>query len=254
MKAATARADLDPAEPQLPHAAIAHPPGLTSLAPGRARDHGPAPRVIAAVLGLALAALIGIGWGLGELSRSVAQGADFDVVRDVAAGRTSFLTTDAHALSWAGSGFVVFPLAAVCCAVLLRLGRRRAALAVVASAVGAVVIANLDKLLVGRPRPPVRHLEHVISSSSPSGHATQAAALYTVLLLVFLAGRPARRAAVAAVLGTVGLVIGIALSRVYLGVHYPTDTAAGVLLGGSWGVLASSLLLRRTNNRSGLRR
>lgn len=181
---------------------------------------------------------------MGELIRSSAQSADLDAVRDLGADRVPFLTADAHALSLVGSGFVVFPFGVVCCAALCRRGRFRAAAALAVSTLGAVLIANVDKLLVSRPRPPVQHLEHVISASFPSGHATQASAFYIALLTIFLATRPGHRAAVAAVIATIGLVLGIAFSRVYLGVHYPTDTAAGVLLGTSWSLLASTLLLR----------
>ena len=193
----------------------------------------------------AAAALLLLGWGLGDLAVSVAQPADLDAVRDVAAGRTGLLITMAHGLSWLGNGFVVFPIAAVVCVTLYRRGEVRAVLLLAVSTVGAVLIYNLDKVLVGRPRPPVAPLEHVISASFPSGHSTQAGAVYSALLIVYLASGPSRLRAVLGVVVTVTLVVGIALSRVYLGVHYPSDIAAGVLLGASWTVLLSRLLPTR---------
>jgi undecaprenyl-diphosphatase len=90
----------------------------------------------------------------------------------------------------------------------------------------------------------VHHLEHVASASFPSGHTTQATAFYLALLIIFLASKPSRRGAVAAAIATIGVVLGIVFSRVYLGVHYPSDTAAGVLLGASWSLLACSFLVR----------
>jgi undecaprenyl-diphosphatase len=189
--------------------------------------------------------LLAIGWGLGAIAQSTTASADLDAVRDLAGERTALLTTFAHVLSFVGSGFVVFPLAAVLCVLFYRRGRVAAAAALAVSTIGGVVISNLDKLLVGRARPPVHHLEHVVSTSFPSGHATQASAFYVALLLVVLAGGRGRAVVLAASICAAALILGIAISRVYLGLHYPSDTAAGVLLGTSWSVFTCSSLLRR---------
>jgi undecaprenyl-diphosphatase len=164
----------------------------------------------------------------------------------VAADRTGFLTGFAHVLSTIGSGYVVFALAAIACVFLYRRRRGAAALAVAVSTAGAVVISNVDKLLVGRPRPPVHHLEHVTSASFPSGHATQSTAFYGTLLVVVLwsSGSARLRATLAAV-ATASLVLAIAFSRVYLGVHYPSDVVAGMLLGGSWSAIVCTALVTR---------
>ena len=122
---------------------------------------------------IALLVLLLIWWVLGALCRSLLTTVDLRAVRDVASERTPAQTTMAHALSWIGSGYVVFPLTLVGCAILYLVGRSRRSLAVGLGMLGAVVIANLDKLLVGRPRPPVHHLEKVTSYSFPSGHSAQ---------------------------------------------------------------------------------
>lgn len=197
------------------------------------------------VLSAALAVLLLIGWAVGEVVKSAAPAADLDAVRDLAADRSAWLTTAAHALSLLGSGYVVFPLAAVCCALLLTRRRRVQALALALGTIGGAVISNVDKLLVDRPRPPVHHLERVTSPSFPSGHATQASAVYVALLLVILALRPNRaRGLVPAIIIGI-LVLGIAASRVYLGVHYPSDVAAGLGLGSGWSALVSGVLRAR---------
>ena len=129
-------------------------------------------------------------------------------------------------------------LAVVCCAALYR-GAHRAALLVALSGPGAIVLFNVEKLIVGRPRPPIEQLVSAPYSSFPSGHATLAAAFYAALLIVFLARRPPLAAAIGAVTAIALLVAGVSLSRVYLGVHYPSDVTGGVLLGVSWTFLVA---------------
>jgi undecaprenyl-diphosphatase len=106
-------------------------------------------------------------------------------------------------------------------------------LAFVASPLNSVI-----KESVGRPRPDAGlfGFSSIIENnlSFPSGHAALAAGFYGVLII--LARRtwppsPARTALTA----VLGLAIAlVALSRVYLGVHYPTDTLGGLLLAGGW--------------------
>ena len=103
---------------------------------------------------IALLVLLLIWWVLGALCRSLLTTVDLRAVRDVASERTPAQTTMAHALSLIGSGYVVFPLTLVGCAILYLVGRSQRSLAVGLSMLGAVVIANVDKFLVGRPRPP----------------------------------------------------------------------------------------------------
>lgn len=192
-----------------------------------------------------LLVLLMVGWGLGELARSVAQTTDLTAVRDLAADRTPTLTAVARALSLVGSGYVVFPLALVVAAALFLARLPILATAIGLSTLGAVVISSTDKALVGRPRPPIHHLEHVVGASFPSGHASQSTGLYLGLALVFLAGRPPRGRA--ALCGGVAilLILAIAFSRIYLGVHYPTDVAGGILLSAAWTGAVAAALLRR---------
>jgi phosphatidylinositol-3-phosphatase len=109
------------------------------------------------------------------------------------------------------------------------------------AAAGAWAVQVAVKQLVERPRPPAGlALSHATGFAFPSGHATDAAAVYGMLAV--LLARPGRRAAsAAALLAAVGVVALVGLSRLYLGVHWLTDVAGGVGLGGAW--LASLILV-----------
>jgi undecaprenyl-diphosphatase len=194
------------------------------------------------VLGLVLFVLI--GWGVGELLTPVVRAADLDAVRDVATHRSAALTEAARVLTWAGSALLLVPLALIACVLLVRAGQRPEAFAVAVSIGGAILISTCVKLLVARPRPPVAHLQGVTGASFPSGHATQASAFWLSLVLALrAAGGPPMLTRVAVGVALL-IVLTVAASRVYLGVHYPGDVVAGVLLGSGWAAYVSRCLRR----------
>jgi undecaprenyl-diphosphatase len=196
-------------------------------------------RPLAARLGLGLLLFMLVGWAAGALWTAVAAPGDFEALRDVAEERSQDLTSAARVVTWAGSSFVLVPLAVVCCVLLVRAGLRREAVVVALSLGGAILLADIVKLLVSRPRPPVEHLQAVSGWSFPSGHTTQASAFWLSLVLVLPATNvaPALRR-VAGVLALL-LVLAVALSRVYLGVHFPADVVAGLLLGTGWALFVA---------------
>lgn len=101
---------------------------------------------------------------------------------------------------------------------------------------GSLVVATV-KGLVGRVRPTVTdHLVQVYDASFPSGHAANSACVYLTLALLVLqitAARAVRRYILAS---TMLLVSAIGISRVYLGVHWPSDVLAGWIFGALWAV------------------
>jgi undecaprenyl-diphosphatase len=141
-------------------------------------------------------------------------------------------------------GFTVLTLVVVLAVVLLWLHRRRAQALVLIAAVGAgELLASLAKQLVGRPRPDlVPHLDLAYSASFPSGHSTLSPVVYITLAAILAAGE-ARRAAKAVVLVTaIGLVLAVGVSRIYLGVHWPTDVLAGWAMGTAVALVATLVL------------
>ncbi|WP_372785474.1 phosphatase PAP2 family protein [Phenylobacterium sp.] len=101
------------------------------------------------------------------------------------------------------------------------------------------------KHLYGRPRPDlVPHGSYVYSSSFPSGHSTLSAATFLTLAMLIASLEPNRGTKIMAYVLAIGLVIGIGFSRVYLGVHWPSDVLAGWCLGAAWALAAWTALLR----------
>jgi undecaprenyl-diphosphatase len=185
-----------------------------------------------------LGALILLGFGL-HLLATLVSGEDLTLVRDLAGDRSSALTALAHGASWLGRSVVLVPAAILIVVGATALRRPMAGLAVLAGVLGAIIVQNIEKAIVNRPRPPVQRLEHVASTSFPSGHATESTAFFLVLaaaLLTVLAPRWARRLVAAT---TLVVIVAVALSRVYLGVHYPTDVVAGMLLGAAWATITA---------------
>ena len=138
------------------------------------------------------------------------------------------------ALSFIGSTVSLAVLALVCAAYCVARRTPRAAGFVVASPLGASLIDTGFKLLVHRPRPHLwAHAAVLGSFSFPSGHATGSAAFFsgTTLAAWRLFGT---RAGWVVGVPAVTLVIGIGFSRVYLGVHWPSDVIAGYALGLTW--------------------
>jgi undecaprenyl-diphosphatase len=196
----------------------------------------------AARLLLGLAVFVLLGWGVGELWTSVVGSVELKAVSDVAAQRTAALTDLAGIVTWAGSAFLLVPLALIACLAFARAGLHREALAVALSLGGAMLISDWVKLLVSRPRPPVEHLQAVTGASFPSGHATQASAFWFSLAFAMrAAGVSPKLTRVAAGIALL-IVLVVAASRVYLGVHYPSDVVAGMLLGTGWATYVSRCL------------
>ncbi|HYQ37383.1 MAG TPA: phosphatase PAP2 family protein [Pseudomonas sp.] len=114
-------------------------------------------------------------------------------------------------------------------------GRRRLAALVVFATGSGALLSLLLKEAFNRPRPDLfMHGEYVASASFPSGHAMLSAVVYLTVGGV-LAGLAPRRRLKIHVLGVALLLtVSIGVSRVYLGVHWPTDVLAGWAAGAAW--------------------
>ncbi len=133
-------------------------------------------------------------------------------------------------------------------------GLYRNGLFVFVASVGGWVLNWTLKAAFARTRPDiVPHLREVVDSSFPSGHALTSAAVYLTLgaLLMRIAeGRLAKYYCIAIAMFVTFLV---GMSRVFLGVHYPSDVVAGWLLGMTWALLCW-VVERMLERRAGLKR
>ena len=91
------------------------------------------------------------------------------------------------------------------------------------------IVMSFIKTIFNRPRPNIHRLVELNSLSFPSGHSTSATILYLSLALIFI--KLMKKNAYTPILVAIAGILFIVSSRIYLGVHYPTDTIAGVSLG-----------------------
>ena len=121
----------------------------------------------------------------------------------------------------------------------------RAALAVALAIGGGLLLSTLLKSGFDRPRPElVPHGSLVYTSSFPSGHSMMSATVYLTLAALVSRIVHLRRLRVYIVSVAVLLTLLVGFSRVYLGVHWPTDVLAGWTVGAIWALGASVLMLR----------
>lgn len=165
----------------------------------------------------------------GDLSRAIGPPWFKEAMRDITAlGSTSVL-----AIIVAGVvGFLAVS------------GMRHAAIMVLVSVLSGVLLSNGLKAGFSRARPDlVPHDTVIYTASFPSGHATLSAVVYLTLgaLLCRTQSSRAVKAYILSVAGFLTVLVGI--SRVYLGVHWPTDVIAGWLLGGTWALLSWFVML-----------
>lgn len=194
---------------------------------------------------IALAAVAGAVAVLALLGVTIARGEQFAFDRAIMLGlREADLTTpigpewlrqmmiDVTALG----GETVLTLAVALTVGFLVASRHllTAALVLAGTVSGSIAVA-LAKLIVGRPRPAlVDHLVEVGSASFPSGHAANSAIIYLTITLTVLQIIPHRPARAFVFTAAVLLVAVIGISRVYLGVHWPSDVIAGWSFGCLW--------------------
>ncbi|MDB5642100.1 MAG: phosphoesterase PA-phosphatase related [Hyphomicrobiales bacterium] len=128
---------------------------------------------------------------------------------------------------------------------LVLAGKRRSAMLVAGSIVLGTIFSTVLKLVFDRPRPDlVPHGMDVYTLSFPSSHAMMSAMVYLTLGALLARTQADLRVRLYLICCAILLTLLIGISRVYLGVHWPTDVLAGWAVGSCWALL-SWLLARR---------
>jgi undecaprenyl-diphosphatase len=195
--------------------------------------------VVAAVwLAAGLAFSIFVVWAFTELSDEVVEGESRAFDRAVLLWiHNTFgerLDGPMRIVTALGDYWVVLPLLAVAVTFFYFRGWRLSAMLLVVSTAGSAVLTTVLKSVFERARPELLNSGyHASFYSFPSGHATVAAGFYGMLTVV-LAYRLRGKARWAVAVSGLLVVLLIGFSRLYLGVHYPTDIVAGYLAALLW--------------------
>jgi undecaprenyl-diphosphatase len=148
-------------------------------------------------------------------------------------------------------GDIILSLITLGVVVYLKLrDQTRLGILLVTAVVGGLLLSNILKSYFDRPRPDlVPHGSHVLTQSFPSGHAMLAAVTYLTLGAILAEAEQKRQLKVFFISIGVLLTISVGISRIYLGVHWPTDVLAGWSAGAAWALAcwsAAHLIDQRT--------
>lgn len=136
-----------------------------------------------------------------------------------------------------GATWLVF-LSAATAGALALMRQGRSALLLVAAVAGGQLLSHTTKGFFARPRPDlVSHEAYVHTASFPSGHSMMAAVTYLTLAVMLARATPSRRLKAYYVVLAALLTVAVGVSRVYLGVHWPSDVLAGWMIGAAWALL-----------------
>jgi undecaprenyl-diphosphatase len=209
-------------------------------------------------------ALAGAAWGFAELADEVGEGEtrSFDEAVLLAMREPG----DAHdpvGPRWfeeaardvtALGGLTVLLIVTLSAGTYMLMARRpRMALLLTLSVVGAQVLSSALKHGFARPRPDlIAHEAYVYTASFPSGHSVMAAATYLTLGALLAQVQRRRRQKMFLLGMAMALAILVGMSRIYLGVHWPTDVLAGWTVGAGWAAMV--WLVARVLQRRGLLR
>lgn len=124
---------------------------------------------------------------------------------------------------------------------LLLTNRRGIAVFALASVLGGTALSTVLKMTYNRPRPDLTTMSQQFTSSFPSGHAMLSAVTFLTLGAILSQLAPTRALRIYAIVSAIVLTVLVGVSRVYMGVHFPSDVLAGWCLGAAWALACSML-------------
>jgi len=141
------------------------------------------------------------------------------------------------------------------CSYLVLARMRAEALLIVASVLGGTLLSTVLKMGYNRPRPDLVSMSTQFTASFPSGHAMLSAVTFLTIGALLARLAPTRPLRIFSIGAAIALTLIVGISRLYMGVHYPSDVLAGWCLGAAWAlfcVMLATLLQRRGAIKPGL--
>jgi len=139
-----------------------------------------------------------------------------------------------------GSVTVLTLITVLAVAFLVAVRKHTTAIFVAIAVSSGALVGSALKSLFFRARPDVvPHLVHVSSASFPSGHAMNSAVVYLTLATLLARSQQAVRVRIFLLATAIFLTMLVGISRVFLGVHWPSDVVAGWSVGAAWAVMCS---------------
>lgn len=200
-------------------------------------------------------------WAFAEIAEEMQEGTvqpfDEAVMQWASENRVPWLETLLIELTVLGDWVVVFIVVGVAALFLSLAHRHWSVILLLVANIGGIVISLALKHGFARPRPQFFDWgDPVITASFPSGHASNAAIAYGTIAYLIARLHHRRVVRYAIMIAAVLLVTLVALSRIYIGVHYPSDVVAGLMFGVAWAAFCMAALeatqrylVRRTQRR-----
>jgi undecaprenyl-diphosphatase len=192
------------------------------------------------VIGLGLVTLAAVAFA--QIAQAVVRGQtqafDNAILRWMGTHGAPWLDTAALEVTALGARVVVYMVVLVASVFLWQSRHHYSAALLWVAVIGSGLVNTVLKLTFNRPRPDVFpwRTQHVGLASFPSGHAMTSIVVYGTLAFLIARLAPTRWLRRLVWIVAVLVIVLVGLSRLYLGVHYPSDVLAGFVIGGAWAI------------------
>jgi undecaprenyl-diphosphatase len=192
---------------------------------------------------IAIALTFGFAKIAGKVVAGSTSGFDDAAMRFMGAHQVPMISNMMVEVTMLGTGVVVAMIVAVSALFLWLYDYKQSATLLLVTTLGGMLLNSVLKMGFDRPRPQFFEWgTHAMTSSFPSGHAMSAAIVYPTVAYLAARLHKTHAARIVTMMLAAILVVLISLSRVYLGVHYPSDVAAGVIVGLAWSAFCMATL------------
>lgn len=171
---------------------------------------------------------------------------DLPIIAFVQGMEAPFLTGLLKTFTWIGSGFGVVPITLVICVIIFfKLGKQNQAYLFAFVMVSTILLNEGVKRIFTRDRPEIHRLMDAGGFSFPSGHTMMAVSLYAMIVYVTWPYTKDITQRLSLIFSAFLVAFLIAISRIYVGVHYPSDIAGGFFMSTGWLTLALFIYKRK---------